>query len=297
MTSMEIHQLRYFVEVVRTGNFTKAAARCSVTQPTLSHQIKKLEGALGEPLIVRSRKGARATPFGEAFFKRAVTILGEVRGAEEDASAYRGEERGELKLGVIPTIAPYLMPKLLSAAREALPKLTFDISEDTTENLLAAMREGQVELSLLSLPIEGEEWATEELLQDEILAVLPKAHALAKKKRLELGELVGDPIILMKEAHCFRGQALAICNSLGWSPDVFFQSAQIETLISMVEAGFGVSFAPAIARERLVEREVSLCSLAPAPVYRSLALVYPKQGAETRAFRRFLEVCREAFSV
>lgn len=289
---MEIHQLRYFVEVVQTGSFTRAAVRCSVTQPTLSHQIKKLEQALGEPLLTRSRKGAQTTAFGRSFFRRAITILGEVKAASEDASAYQGETRGELRIGVIPTIAPYLMPTVLGMARERLPQLTFDISEDTTENLLVSMKEGRVELALLSLPVEGDEWVTEELAQDEILVALPEKHRLAKKKGIQLSDLMSEPIILMKEAHCLRGQALAICNNIGWSPEVFFQSAQIETLVSMVEAGFGVSFAPEIARQRLQGRKLALRSLAPAPVYRSIALVHPRQAAQTRAFRSFLEVCR-----
>lgn len=292
---MEIHQLRYFVEVVQTGNFTQAAARCSVTQPTLSHQIKKLENALGEPLLVRSRKRAQTTAFGRAFFQRAINILAELKAASEDASAFRGESKGELKLGVIPTIAPYLMPKLLDTARKQLPNLSFDISEDTTGSLLTSMKEGQVELALMSLPIEGDEWVTEELAKDEIMVALPRKHPLSKKKSIELGELVDEQIILMKEEHCLRGQALSICSNLGWRPEVFFQSAQIETLVSMVEAGFGVSFAPAIAKSRLGIRRVELRSLAPKPVYRSIALVYPSNAARTRAFTSFLEICRQAF--
>lgn len=293
---MEIHQLRYFVEVVQTGSFTQAAARCSVTQPTLSHQIKKLEQAFGEPLLVRSRKRANTTPFGRVFYGRVINILAEIKAASEDASAYRGESKGELRLGVIPTIAPYLMPRFLGAARRELPNLTFEISEDTTENLLASMREGRVDLALLSLPIDGPEWVTEELAKDEILVALPEAHPLAERDSIELGELASDPIILMKEAHCLRGQALSICKNLGWTPEVFFQSAQIETLVSMVEAGFGVSFAPAIARSRLEERSIALRSLAPVPAYRSIALVHPRNAAHTRALISFMEICRKAIN-
>lgn len=292
---MEIHQLRYFVEVVRTGSFTQAAARCHVTQPTLSHQVKKLEEALGEPLLQRRKRGVLPTALGKAFFPRALAILSELKAAAEEAAFYAGEIKGRLRIGVIPTVAPYLMPRLVKASLKRFPRLAFEITEDTTDNLLQAMRGGALDLSLLSLPVEGEEWRVEPLGRDEILVALPAKHQLAGgKKSVHPAQLRAEPMVLMKEAHCLRGQSLDICGKAGWTPEVYFTSSQIETLLTMVEAGFGLSFVPALARGQAGKRKVELRSLAPEPVFRTLALVWPRQSAEMRALRVFRGVCAEA---
>ncbi|HSI84469.1 MAG TPA: LysR substrate-binding domain-containing protein [Candidatus Methylacidiphilales bacterium] len=290
---MEIHQLRYFVEVVQTGSFTKAAQRCHVTQPTLSHQIRKLEDILGEPLLQRLKQGVQTTPLGESFYPRALAILKEVKAAEEDAAAFSGDLKGSLHIGVIPTVAPYLMPGLLESSRHRFPQLTFHITEDTTENLLEAMRNGMVDCALLSLPIQGEEWTITRLIQDEILVALPRRHPLGKFKDVRLLDLVTEPLVLMKEAHCLRGQSLQICNRTGWKPDVFFHSSQIDTLLAMVETGFGVSFVPALARSSLYGRKVLLRSIAPERAYRTLALIHHRNSTSTRALQHFREICRK----
>jgi LysR family hydrogen peroxide-inducible transcriptional activator len=292
--SMEVHQLRYFVEVVQTGSFTKAAERCHVTQPTLSHQIKKLEETLGEPLLQRRRQGVRTTPLGQAFLARARSILAELRAAEEEAAFYAGDLKGSLRLGVIPTVAPYLMPRLVRASLRRFPALAFEITEDTTDNLLQAMRGGVLDACLLSLPVMGDEWKAEELMRDEILLALPPGHQLAcGRKSVHPARLRGEALVLMKEAHCLRGQSLDICESSGARPEVYFTSSQIETLLAMVEAGFGLSFVPALARTAFRQRKVEFRPLAPQGVYRTLALVWLRQNVETRALQSFRKTCQE----
>lgn len=293
MSSIEIHQLRYFVEVVKSGNFTQAAARCNVTQPTLSHQIKKLEDTLGEPIIQRLRKGAKTTAFGRALYARAITILSEVEAAKEDASSYFDQLKGELNVGVIPTIAPYLMARILAEARERCPQVIFDISEDTTENLLSAMKHGEIDIALISLPVDGDEWETIELMEDEILLALPPAHHLRKQKKLLPEHIAGEPVVLMREAHCFRGQSVELCSRHGITPKVTFQSSQIDTLISMVEANFGISFVPALARKALQSRKIELRSFEPTPAYRPIGLVHPRLTAKTRATKQFIAICQD----
>jgi LysR family hydrogen peroxide-inducible transcriptional activator len=290
---MELHQLRYFVEVVQSGSFTKAAQRCHVTQPTLSHQIKKLEETLGEPLLQRRRQGVRATPLGETFHARAVAILREVQAAREDAAAFTGELRGSLRIGIIPTIAPYLMPRLLKASLKRFPRLNFQVSEETTDHLLSAMRIGSVDAAILSLPLPGEDWKIDILMQDELLLALPEKHPLARTRgAIDLSRLGDEPLILMKEAHCLTGQTLQVCGRAGFAPEVFLYSSQIETLLALVDSGMGLSFIPAMARHVAGTRRICFKSLKP-KAHRSIALAWPRQATPTRAFEYFREVCRQ----
>lgn len=292
---MEIHQLRYFVEVVRTSSFTRAAERCHVTQPTLSQQVRKLEETLGEPLLQRRREGVRLTSFGHAFYGRALAILAEVKAAQDEAASFRGELKGSLHLGIIPTVAPYLMPRLLKDSLKRFPQITFRITEDTTQNLLQAMREGRLDMSLLSLPISGNEWVSAELLRDEILVALPKGHTLGGKSRINLQWLAGEPVVLMQEAHCLRGQSLSLCTQAGWQPEVFFYSAQIDTLLAMVEAGLGISFIPAMARPFIGRRRVTLRSLGGDGACRAIALVRPGQSVPSLSLQHFWDTCLAMF--
>jgi LysR family transcriptional regulator, hydrogen peroxide-inducible genes activator len=288
---MELHQLKYFAEVVRTGSFTKAANHCHITQPTLSHQIKKLEDELGEPLLQRRKSGVLPTALGERLFERATNLLAEVRAIEDEAANYSSEVRGELHLGVIPTIAPYLLPSLLTRAREEFPGLRFRISEETTENLLQGMRAGTVDLALLSLPVDGDDLETVELFQDELLVVLPQEHPLAQEGALDIQLLAKEPLLLMKEAHCLTGQSLQVCNFGGFHPQVYIYSSQIETVLALIESGMGISFIPAMARPLIETRKLAFRSLGPKPAFRPIALAWPRQTAVTRAHLRFREIC------
>ena len=213
MLSMEIHQLRYFVEVARVGNFTRAAERCHVTQPTLSHQIKKLEDELGEPLLQRRKKGVRPTSFGQRFLLRATTVLRELSDATAEARAFRAEVQGTLRLGAIPTVAPYLLPPLLQAARERFPALGFAVSEEPTEVLLQQLRRGDLDAALVSPPMTNpEEWGIAPLVKDELLATLPKGHALARSPTVPLADLVAEPLVLRRRPTACAAKR---CNSAG----------------------------------------------------------------------------------
>ena len=291
---MEVHQLRYFVEVARIGNFTKAAARCHVTQPTLSHQIKKLEDELGEPLLQRRKKGVAVTPFGQRFLKRARVILAELDHAREDAASFRNEVQGTLRLGAIPTVAPYLLPCLIRSSRRRYPRLGFDISEEPTEVLLQQLRRGDLDVALVSPPLRGDEWEVALLLQDELLATLPEGHRLAKARVVNLADLVAEPLVLMKEAHCLRGQALQLCRDSRVDADIAIESSQLDTVLALVESGMGLSLTPRLALARSTGRNVVMRSLAPAKAYRSIGLVWPRQATRTRAFEAFRELAIEA---
>jgi LysR family hydrogen peroxide-inducible transcriptional activator len=289
---MELHQLRYLAAVVRTGNFSRAAELCHVSQPSLSQQIQKLERELGEPLLQRRRQGALPTPFGRRFYPRALAILREVETIREEADSFAGEAQGSLSVGVIPTVAPYLLPGLLKAALARFPGLAFQVSEDTTGNLLEAMRAGSLDAALLSLPIEGGEWESDILMEDELLAALPERHPLAARKGpVAIERMRSERLVLMKEAHCLSGQTLDVCRRAGFTPEVYIHSSQIETLVAMVGEGMGVSFVPAMARPFMEGRRVTFLPLKP-KAFRTVALVRPRQSAPTRALECFREICR-----
>ncbi|MBC2601291.1 LysR family transcriptional regulator [Puniceicoccus vermicola] len=290
---MEVHQVRYFVEVVRLGNFTRAAERCHVTQPTLSHQIRKLEDELGEPLLQRRKKGTAPTFFGERFYPRALRILEEIESAKEDALSFSTEIRGRLRLGAIPTVAPYLLPALIREATIRYPGLYFEVSEEPTHELLAQMRRGSLDLALVSPPILGEDWNFQKICDDELLVTLPKDHSLAGEKAIALVDIVDRPLVLMKETHCLRGQTLQLCQRAQIEPEVRIESSQLDTVLAMVEIGLGLSITPKMALPFLGGRDVVFRSLAPDPQFRRVSLAWPKQTSRTRAFDAFLQVAGE----
>lgn len=291
---MELHQLRYLVEVARTHSFTRAARLCHVTQPTLSHQIRKLEEEMGEPLLQRNRRGAALTPLGERVYAHAAAILGTVEQARQEAASFSREVQGRLRIGVIPTLAPYFLPDLLRRCRRRFPSLRFQIAEEPTEGLVAALRRGALEFALLSPPLAGDDLRLQHLFEDEFLLALPPAHPLARQGRVALARLKDQPLILMNDAHCLRGQTLSLCQRAGFTPEVFIQSAQLDTMLAMVEEGLGLSLVPAIARRAFRHRRIVFRPLRPGKLARTISLAWSPRQARTRAFTAFLELCQTA---
>lgn len=245
---MELHQLRYFVAVARTRNFSRAAERCRVAQPSLSQQIIKLEEELGEKLFERTKRTVALTPAGEIFRAHAERVLDEVELAGESVREVSGMLRGRVVLGALPTVAPYYLPARLRRFAQAFPGIEVVVHEDTTAQLAAAVLAKEIDLALVSLPVERAGLAAVEFFDEPLLVALPAGHRLAAKRRLRLDDLESEAFILMKEGHCLTGQALQFCRLNGFSPRVSFRSAQIETVLAFVAAGWGVSIVPAMAK-------------------------------------------------
>jgi LysR family hydrogen peroxide-inducible transcriptional activator len=291
---MELHQLRYLVAVADTHNFTAAAELCHVTQPTLSHQIKKLEDEVGEPLLQRRRKGAFLTPLGEQIHRHAQEILRNVEAVQQAASAFSHQIQGSLRIGVIPTIAPYFLPGLLRISQKRHPGILFHITEEPTEHLLASLGRGALDLAILSPPIANDSLQTLDLFEDEFLLALPANHALARSKKISLRALREQPMILMNDAHCLRGQTISFCQRAGFTPKVFIQSSQLDTVLGMVETGQGTSLVPAMSRKSFRHRKVVFRSLRPEKVSRKISLAWSRQMTPSRAFNAFVDICRAA---
>ena len=293
---MELQQLRYLVAVAESRSFTGAARFCHVTQPTLSHQIRKLEEELGEPLLQRRKKGAYLTSLGERIFRHAQEILNNVESVQQAASAFSDRVQGLLKIGIIPTIAPYLVPGLLRRSQKRYPGITFQITEETTDHLLASITSGAMDLAILSPPIADDRVQTQDLFEEEFLLALPANHLFAKSRKVSLSLLREQPMILMNDAHCLRGQTIAFCRRVGFAPKVFIQSSQLDTVLAMVETGQGVSLVPAMARKAFRHRKVIFRPLRPEKLLRKISLAWSKQMTPSRAFRAFVEICPTALT-
>lgn len=247
---MELHQLRYFLAVARTKNFSRAAAQCRVAQPSLSQQIMKLEDELGERLFERTKREVALTPAGELLTTHAERVLQEVESACDGVREMHGRVRGRVALGALPTIAPYFLPERLRLFTKQFPDVEVVVHEDTTYQLAAALLTKEVDLAIVSLPVERTGLVVERFFDEKLLVALPERHPLAKRRRLVLEDLEKEAFILMKEGHCLAGQALQFCRFNGFAPRVSFRSAQIETVLAFVANGWGVSIVPEMACER-----------------------------------------------
>ena len=227
---MELQQLRYFVAVVKTGNFSRAAEKCHVAQPSLSQQILKLEDELGEKLLERLKSRATLTPAGELLLERAEHILEEVEEAGRQVRDVCGLVRGRVSLGALPTIAPYFLPKMIQSFGVKHPDIEMLVHEETTSHLVQLVEAGELDLALVSTPAAGSRLEKEELFSEELLLALPPKHRLAGKPAISISDIEREKFILMKEGHCLGAQALLFCHSQDFHPQVSCRSAQVETL-------------------------------------------------------------------
>jgi DNA-binding transcriptional LysR family regulator len=286
---MEMHQLRYVVAVSRAGNFSRAAEQCHVSQPSLSQQILKLEEELGERLFDRMKREARLTPHGEAFLPRAVKILGEVDAARREAVDAHSLLRGRLIIGVLPTIAPYLLPTVLVGFAKKFPGVEIVVHEDTTAQLLKLAQAYEIDFALASRPIQDQRMEVKDLFTEELQLALPPGHPLTRKRAVRLADLENEPFIVMKEGHCLGDQVLSFCDRRDLKPTINFRSAQLETIQALVRSGVGISLVPAMAA-RGARKDLPEYRSLPAPKpERKIVAVWPKQRPLGRAANEFLK--------
>ena len=288
---MEVHQLRYFCAVAHHGTFTRASKAEHVAQPSLSQQILKLEAELGARLFDRLPRSARLTKFGQAFLPRAERILRQLEEAKSEVRDMSGNDEGEVAVGIIPTIAAYLLPRLLSQFTERHPLITIKIIEDITPALLARLQEGTIDVAVAALPITGSELVTEELFEEKFYAVLPERHRLASRSSINLAQLNREPFLLLKEGHCFRDSLIAACDKLRMSPSIVFESGQFATILSMVSAGMGVSAVPAMAVQP--QSGCKFIPIAGKHSRRTVGLVTSRHHFQTRAQRLLMKHMRD----
>ena len=270
---METHQLRYFLAVAQTGRFTQAAMACSVSQPSLSIQIAKLEDELGGPLFERTRKGVRMTARGDAFLPRAKAIWAEMEAAHRDAESLAGLAMGRVTLGCLPTTGAFLLPKVLAEFQKSHPKIQVQLREESSPGLALCLAQAEVDLAILDEA--GVTPALEErvLFTEELLLALPPKHPLAGKNRIALKTVAGEPFILMKHGHGFRQIVMDLFAKAGLEPNVVFESGEIETVQALVAVGMGISLVPSMVRKAT---GVAYGELAPPKPTRTLSLAWRK---------------------
>jgi len=246
-----LRQLQYLKLLAEHRSFSRAAEAAHVTQPTLSAGVQELEKILGAPVVDRGRAGVILTAAGEEAVARAEAILAQ---AEDLVQAARGASQplaGRFRLGVIPTIAPFLLPRALPTLRQRFPKLRLFLREDLTGRLIAGLKSGALDAALIALPYDmtGLEWT--DVKEDELLAAFPANHPLCAERRITAERLDAEDLILLEDGHCLREHALAVCSLTPSRPrdETAFAATSLPTLVQMVGSGLGVSFLPAMAVE------------------------------------------------
>lgn len=243
---LSLRQLQYVVAVADTLGFHRAAARCHVSQPTLSAQVQQLEAVLGVRLFERDRRRVLVTTAGADIVARARRVLIEVDDLITAATRLREPFAGTLRIGVIPTIAPYLLPEVMPKVGAKYPKLSLVFREERTADIVRELAEGTLDAGLLALEADIGGVDCAEIMKDPFVAALPKGHPLARKKRLALSDLNDARVLLLDEGHCFREQALSLCTKAN-AVEPGFRATSLATLAQMVSSGAGITLLPSLA--------------------------------------------------
>jgi LysR family hydrogen peroxide-inducible transcriptional activator len=241
---MEIHQLRYFVAVADEGSFSRAAAKVRVAQPSLSQQIRKLEAEIGQPLFDRLPRSVVLTEAGRCFLDYARQILASIGDARRRVDDLKDKISGDVAVGAIPTIAPYVLPELVVTFQNHYPDVTLHIVEDVTGVITRRVEAGELDVALASTCQRSPTLQVERLGYEPLLALVPKGHALAKQTAITLDDLKSQRFLLLHEMHCLSQQVHHLLESRRLHPEVALAGSQLSTIANMVAAGIGVSIVP-----------------------------------------------------
>lgn len=271
-----LRQLEYAVAVADHGSFHAAAAACAVSQPGLSTQLRELEDLLGVRLFERDRRGVRITRAGEAVVDRARRLLVATDELLDVARQHGQPFGGELRLGVLPTIAPYLLPEVLPLVRRAYPGLRLVLREDQTARLRQQLERGELDVLLVALEADLGEVASLPLFRDPFVVAMARSHPLARKPVLSLREIAAAEMLLLEDGHCLRDQVLEVCRRVGSAEQAEFRPGSLATLIQMVVGGLGITLLPSLCVELETRRERSLvvCRLKRPVPFRTIGLVW-----------------------
>jgi len=296
MERPSIRQLEYLVAVADHLNFREAAASCNVTQPALSTQLQQLEALLGVQLFERDTRRVVATAAGLQLAQEARGILAATDHLLDSARAAGEPLSGRLRLGVIPTVAPYLLPSVVQAARDAHPDLVLLLQEDQTDRIVQRLHSGELDLLLLALDVDLRGAAELPLFSDPFVLACPSGHPLASRDVLAESDLDGESVLLLEEGHCLRDHALPICKSAGMTEYADFRATSLGTLLQMVGAGIGVTLVPemAIAGETNCNPGVAFRPFDEGGPSRSIGVAWRKSSAREDEFKALAETIRAA---
>jgi LysR family transcriptional regulator, hydrogen peroxide-inducible genes activator len=295
MSTPTLQQLRYAVAVADLRNFGRAAQACFVSQPALSAQMRELEGKLRVQLFERTSRGVLVTAVGAEVVERARRILREVDDLCDAAQGGDGELSGSLRFGVIPTVAPYVLPGVVRRLGEAHPRLELYLREDRTDALVAQLLAGDLDLLLLALPLDRAGVDELPLYDEPFLLAMPDSHPLTRRKRCDLAAIADERLVLLEDGHCLRDQALAVCARAGAGGNAEVQGTSLPTVVQMVGAGMGVTLLPVstVGRDAAPVQRVAVRELHPAPT-RTVGLAWRASSARAAAYRGLADLIRAA---
>ena len=295
---MNLRDLRYLVALADAKHFGKAAAACHVSQPTLSAQIKKLEGYLGVELIERQPRRVVLTEIGHELVERARRVLRESDEIIHLARDFRDPLAGNLSIAFIPTAGPYLLPLIAKKLRKQLPKLHLMLHEYQTAVLIDKLRKGDIDMGILALPATADGIVSRELYREDFVVALPPQHELTKKPNVKLSDLAGEQLLLLEDGHCLRDQALEVCHRINVSENQDYRATSLETLRQMVAAGWGVTLLPKLATSGPFAsgHGVSIKTLPKPAPHRVIGAIWRKSSTRLQAIGAVCTVISEAMA-
>lgn len=292
---MEIHQLEYFVAIVETGGFSRAAERCNIAQPSLSQQIIKLENEIGYPLFDRLGRKVVLTDVGRMMLPRAHAILENIREIKVEMQTEIQEGHGTLTVGFIPTIAPFVLPRVIRKFSQEFPNASLEVHEDLTDDLVQKIIEGELDVGITSLPIKNPLILTEELLTEDLLVASTQKYDIVSRASIHVKELDDFPFIALSEMHCLGEQVQSFCYQQNLALNIVCHTAQLTTVQNCVALGLGVSLVPQALAASDTSGQI---------VYRALSDVIPQRkiAAATHAkrnpallARQFIQIVKEEY--
>lgn len=288
---MELDQLRYFLKVAERGNFTRAAEDLSISQPALSRSIQKLEDELGQPVFERKTRLVSLTEAGTLLQSRAQQVLSILE--DTKAEITDDGESGRVRVGAIPTIAPYFLPKILQQFSEEFPKATLIVQENTTDVLLKSCTQGEIDLAILALPVPAKYLEVEELFEEELLLVLPPDHPLVEKEKIRLSDVEPYPFVLLEEAHCLSDNIISFCRQRAFAPVAVERTSQLTMVQELVSLSHGVSMIPAMARNLDQSDRRVYRSFTGRKPKRTIAVVWNPYRFQSRLLKTFRKRLRD----
>jgi LysR family hydrogen peroxide-inducible transcriptional activator len=292
---MEIHQLTYFVAVAETGSFSRAAERCNIAQPSLSQQIQKLELELGEPLFDRLTRRVVLTDAGRNLLPRAASILAELQDIKHSMNQVTDSSSGMLTVGFIPTIAPFVLPRVIKRFSHEFPQARLAVHEDLTEVLVRELVDGKLDVGITSTPIHNKLIRTQELLTEPLLVASSKEHDIITRAEIHVKELDDFPFIALSEMHCLGEQVQSFCYQQHLELKIVCHTSQLTTVQNCVAMGLGVSLVPKALAINDISQQVVYRSLSDALPQRKIAAATHVERTQSFLAKKFIGMVREEY--
>ncbi|MBN8655336.1 MAG: LysR family transcriptional regulator [Anaerolineae bacterium] len=292
---MEIHQLTYFVAVAETGSFSRAAERCNIAQPSLSQQIQKLEQELGEPLFDRLPRKVVLTDAGRTLLPRAVSILSDLQDIKHTLNQNMDAGHGLLNVGFIPTIAPFVLPRVIKRFSQEFPNARLSVQEDLTETIVRNLLDGKLDVGITSMPIRHRLIQTEELLTEPLLVASAKENDFITHASIHVKELDDFPFIALSEMHCLGEQVQSFCHRQNLELKIVCDTSQLTTVKNCVEIGLGVSLVPRALALSDSSQQVNYRPLNGAAPQRKIAAATHAERTPSFLAKKFIEIVREEY--